>query len=64
MNGVTEFLIVGNTVTMKRGNTIIKEKKAKSKKRGGKDTQRICKRILEVIENPRFRREDSGGLTQ
>lgn len=36
MNGVTEFLIVGNTVIMKRGNTIIKEKKAKSKKEAEK----------------------------
>lgn len=36
MNGITEFLVVGNTVTMKRGNTIIKEKKAKNKKEAEK----------------------------
>lgn len=36
MNGVTEFLVVGNTVTMKRGNTIIKEKKVKNKKEAEK----------------------------
>lgn len=36
MNELTNFLVSGNTVTMKRGNTIIKEKKAKNKKEAEK----------------------------